>query len=57
MEYDGCEHEFESYSSEMIDRNTLAIFYDCSFIADNLPCSISLNSVLSFKFRGLVLNL
>jgi hypothetical protein len=33
MEYDGCEHEFESYSSEMIDRNILAIFYDCSFIA------------------------
>jgi hypothetical protein len=33
---------------------------DCSFIAGNLPFSISffaLNSVLSFKFRGLVLNL
>ena len=33
---------------------------DCSFIADNLPFSISflaLNSFLNFKFRGLVLNL
>jgi len=30
---------------------------DCSFLADNLACSISLKFSLGFKFRGLVLNL